>query len=99
MNAHLLEHPLNGALIPVFSIHNLSHSLPQPLVKLDDELLAFLSVLVLSGPDGLPDGVLSIAYLFVVLHPREELLLHLLLTHPFHVQLMLPLNEGILVCK
>jgi hypothetical protein len=61
MNTHLLEHALNRALIPVFSIHDLSHGLPQPLVQLNNELLAFVSVLILSGPDGLTDGVLSIA--------------------------------------
>ena len=61
MYAHLLEHALNWALIPVFSIHDLPHGLPQPLVQFDNELLAFVSVLVLSWPDGLADGVLSIA--------------------------------------
>ena len=61
MYTHLLEHALNWALIPVFSVHYLPHGLPQPLVQLNNELLAFVSVLVLSGPDGLADGVLSIA--------------------------------------
>jgi hypothetical protein len=97
MNTHLLEHALYWALIPVFSIHDLPYGLPQPLVQLNNKLFSFFSVLVLSGPDGLADGVFSIADFFVILHPREELLLHLLFALLLHVQLMLLLYEGILV--
>ena len=60
MYTHLLEHALYWPLIPVFSIHYLPHGLPQPLVQFDNELLTFVSVLVLSGPDGLADGVFTI---------------------------------------
>ena len=85
MNAHLLEHALHRALIPVLPIHDLSHGLPQPLVQLDNKLLALISVLVLSAPERLPDGVFPLAYFLVNLHPREEFLLLHLLALLFHV--------------
>lgn len=85
MYTHLLEHALRWALIPVLPVHYLPHGLPQPLVQLHNELLAFLSVLVLSAPEGLPDGVFPLAYFLVNLHPREEFLLLQLFTLLFHV--------------
>ena len=85
MNAHLLEHALHRALITVLPIHDLSHGLPQSLVQFDNELLAFVSVLVLSAPERLPDGVFPLAYFLVNLHPREEFLLLHLLALLFHV--------------
>ena len=85
MYAHLLEHALHRALIPVLPIHDLSHGLPQSLVQFDNELLAFVSVLVLSAPESLSDGVFPLTYFLVNLHPREELLLLQLLALLFHV--------------
>ena len=85
MNSHLLEHSLHRALIPVLPIDHFPHGLPQPLVQFDNELLAFVSVLVLSAPEGLPDGVFPLTYFLVNLHPREEFLLLHLLALLFHV--------------
>jgi len=97
MYAHLLEYALHRALIPVLSVHDLPHGLPQPLVQLNNELLALLSVLVLSAPESLPDGVFPLAYFLVNLHPREEFLLLRRFTLLYYVQLMLLFDEGILV--
>ena len=85
MYAHLLEYALHRALIPVLPVHDLPHGLPQPLVQLNNELLAFLGVLVLSAPEGLPDGVFPLAYFLVNLHPRKESLLLHLFALLFHV--------------